>query len=147
VVGTAVKKVKRKSWIITSFLWLMVISFLLAAAAFLFTDPITPQPATKKASEPSKEQLAAQPARKRAIEKMMSERLFASAKRCETTDVCLEVLPRFYNLTLDEKSSTAGLVWAYYSVDLNFTALTIHLIDSRTGKKVGKFDRRGLNMS
>lgn len=82
--------------------------------------------------------------REKMIQKLINEGIFQKAETPGNLPH-LWVKPAFYALDYDSKQTFVNVVWAYYiTADPKYEIVMLY--DSRTGKHVGTYSKRGLDM-
>lgn len=136
----------------TSFgaLLLVAVSIVVGAGVLMkltgFEPPTATQSEARKRWTPSADDISKQPARKKLIDKLGNQGLWSKIEHCETVDICVFVRLPFYGMDFDMRQGHVELVWTYYAVDTKFEIIRVHVMDAKTGKEVGLFDRGKLTM-
>lgn len=124
-----------------------ILGVFLVGIVLIILDVPPPTPASG-AHPPSTRALKTDPEtqqkRENLIRKMMEQGIFYKTEITGTLPK-LWVAPGFYGLAFDDKQKFVSVVAAYYLAQSPRWNIIV-LKDSRTGKRVGQFDERGLRL-
>jgi hypothetical protein len=106
-------------------------------------------PADKKAAAAAKASLAPvddkQAERLKLMQTLINEGAFKKVE--QVGDVArIWITPTFHALDYDVKTQLSGLVYEYYRIKTNDSINLVLLYDSKNGKQVGTFSKRGLDL-
>src|SRR4051812_8012314 len=86
-----------------------------------------------------------QSGRKKLIDDLTSQGVFSEVVRNGSTMPRAWVTPRFDALNFKDKQNVISVIYAYYFEDQN-EFNSVALINSRTGKEIGRFTSSGLSL-
>ncbi len=124
-----------------------ILGVFLIGIVLVILDVPAPTPASG-AHPPSSTALKADPEiqqkRETLIRKLIQEGVFYKTEITGTLPK-LWIAPGFYALTFDDKQKLVSVVAAYYLAKSPRWSIVV-LKDSKTGKRIGQFDERGLHL-
>jgi len=120
--------------------------FFIIILTFLFDDDTSALKEEKKISI-SQEEIIKQSERKRFIEEELIKKIGIFKKIVVQGKLAnIYVTSRFYALDFDEKAKFLDVVFAYYYIQDQTRELLI-LYDVKSGKEIGTYNKRGLNLN
>jgi hypothetical protein len=107
-------------------------------------DPPPQQPAATQATEPRLDKSPnMQAERKKIIQEVIGHGYFTRVEQNGTAMPRAWVTPKFTESDFQDKENVLSIVYSYY-FDGTSRVDSLALIDSRTGKEIGRFDQAGL---
>jgi hypothetical protein len=130
---------KLKLWILIGLLGLLFVM------AWSRTDNNPPSPTTPLQTIAIDKSEKMQASRKKLMQEMIKERhFFTKIIRNGNTMPRVWATPTFLSLTFDQKQSFLGVIYAYYLTGTVDDSVAI--IDTITGKEIGRFSANGLRL-